>query len=245
MLAPSTFRGVLLTVAMIIGGTPTLRDQPDQQTKGRDDETRSLLQENESLEKQYALASGNSFYLMVDPYGAEMTLAHRGVALRRYSILDVRLGVPRVAFIGSNIQRQWAGTIWSGGLLDPQRPSDRVARNGSDARSASAPPSLPPTSETAEPVPMTYVARYEPGLVVEIHRSSPDSDAGWRGLLTKWGTHGREALAALSPSDRKLIHLRIVLTSDDADALYRSLPPETKLLIVGDSRDKRPHVSSP
>lgn len=237
-LASSRFRGVFLTVVMIMGGTPSLRDQPAQRTKVLDDETRSLLQENESLERQYELASGHSFYLVVDLHNAEMTLTYRGVALRRYSTLDVELGVPRVAFIGSNIRSQWAGTIWSGGLLDPQRPSDR-------ARSTSEPPPPPPPSEAAGPVPTTYFLRYEPGLVVEIQRSSPDSDAGWRGLLTKWGTHGREALAALSPSDRKPIRLRIALTSDDADALYRSLPPETKLLIVDDAREKRPHVSSP
>jgi hypothetical protein len=232
-LAPARFRGILLAVVIIAGGTCSLRDQPTQRTSVLTDETDSLRHENESLNKQYELASGNSFYLMVDPAGGEMTLEYRGAALHRYSILDAQSGVPRIAFIGSSIHRDWAGTVWSGGLLDPPRPLDQVVLKVSNTGSASAPP---PTPDTHITVPAVFLVRYEPGLVVEIRRSTKDSNAGWRHLLTRWRARGREALAALSPSDRKLSRLRIVLTSDDADSLYRSLPPETKLMIVNDRR---------
>jgi hypothetical protein len=217
---------VFLTVAIIVGGTPSLRDQPAQRTRVSTDEIDSLGQENANLKEQCELASGHSFYLTVDPSGAEMTLAYRGAALHRYSILNAQLAVPRIAFIGSSIHRDWAGNIWSGGLLDPPRPSDRVVLKVSNTGSASEPPPPPDTHIT---VPAVFLVRYEPGLVVEIRRSTTDSNAGSRRLLTRWRTRGREAL---SPSDRKLSRLRIVLTSDDADSLYRSLPPETKLLIV-------------
>lgn len=180
------------------------------------------------------LASGHSFYLTVDPSGAEMTLAYRGAALHRYSILDAQLAVRRIAFIGSSIHRDLAGTIWSGGMLDPPRPSDRVVLKVSTTGSATEPP--PPSPDTDVPVPAAFLVRYEPGLVVEIRRSTTDSSAGLKRLLTGWRTRGREVLAALSPSDRKMLRLRIVLTSDDADSLYRSLPPEMKLLIVTDRR---------
>jgi hypothetical protein len=219
-------------VAIIVGGTPSLRDQPAQRTRVLTDETDALRRENASLKKQYDLALGHSFYLMVDPSGAEMTLAYRGAALHRYSILDAQLAVPRVAFTGSSIRHEWAWTVWSGGLLDPQRPSDRVVLKVSNTGSASQSP--PPDTEV--PVPAVFLVRYEPGLVVEIRRSTADSTAGWKRLLTKWRTRSREVLAALSPSDRKLLRLRILLTSDDADSLYRSLPPDTRLLIVTDRR---------
>lgn len=228
-LAPSRFRGALLTVVIIVGGTPSLRDEPAQRTRIVTDEIDSLRQENESLKRQYEVASGHSFYLTVDPSGAEMTLTYRGAALHRYSILDAQLAVPRIAFIGSSIRRDRAGTIWSGGLLDPQRPSDRVVLKVSTTGSATEPP---PPPDTDVLVPAAFLVRYEPGLVVEIRRSTTDSTAGLKRLLTKWRSRGREVLAALSPSDRKLLRLRIVLTSDDADSLYRSLPPDTKLLIV-------------
>jgi hypothetical protein len=232
-LGPSRFRGVFLTVAIIVGGTPSLCDQPAQRTRVSTDEINSLRQMNASLKEQCELASGHSFYLTVDPSGAEMTLAYRGAALHRYSILDAQLAVPRIAFIGSSIHRDWAGIIWSGGLLDPPRPSDRVVLKVSNTGSASEPPPPPDTQIT---VPAVFLVRYEPGLIVEIRRSTTDSNAGWGRLLTRWRTHGRDALAALSLSDRRLPRVRIVLTSDDADSLYRSLPPETKLLIVIDRR---------
>ncbi len=228
----SRFRGVFVTIVMIVGGTPSLGDQVNERTKVLGNEARTLWKENESLKKQYELASGDSFYLLVDPYDAKMTLAYRGVVLRRYSIREVRLADLRIACVGSNIRRQWTGIIWSDGSLDPQRPSDRVVLPVSDARVASEPP--PPPSDTIPSVPTTYLLRYEPDLVVEIQRSSPDREAGWSDWLTKGRIHGREALLALSPSERKVIRLRIVLTSDDADSLYRSLPPKTKLLIVAD-----------
>jgi hypothetical protein len=228
-LAPHRVRGILLTMVIIVGGAPGLPDRPAQRTRAVTDESDLLRQKNASLKKQYELASGNSFYLMVDPSGADMTLAYRGAALHQYSILDVQLAVPRVAFIGSSIRHEWAGTIWSGGLLDPQRPSDRVVLKVSNTGAASE-PSPPPDTDVSAPA--VFLVRYEPGLVVEIRRSTVDSSGGWKRVLTEWRTRGREALAALSPSDRKLLRLRIVLTSDDADSLYRSLPPETKLLIV-------------
>lgn len=34
-LAPSRFRGVLLTVVIIVGGTPSLRDRPKTNARGR------------------------------------------------------------------------------------------------------------------------------------------------------------------------------------------------------------------
>jgi hypothetical protein len=228
-LAPSRFRGgVLFTALIIVGGTPSLRDQPAQRTSVVTDHAHALRQENDSLKRQYELASGHAFYLTVDPSGAQMTLAYRGAALHRYSILDAQLAVPQVAFIGSSIRREWTGTIWSGGLMDPQRPTDRVVLKPTTSSAAEPPP--PPDPEV--PVPAVFLVRYEPGLVVEIRRPTTDSTAGWKHLLTKWRTRGREVLAALSPSDRRLLRLRIVLTSDDADSLYRSLPPETQLLIV-------------
>jgi hypothetical protein len=231
MLAAPRYRGIVLTAAIACGGCHSLCDRADPRTNVPVDEIGSLRRANEDIEKQRELASGNSFYLVVDPHAAEMTLTFRGAALQRYSIISFELGVPRVAFIRSNIRPKSIGTVWSGGLLDPQRPSDRVEITVSNDHSADTPPTVPLPPEVAIPVPTSYFLRYEPGLVIEIRRARTDSGAGWRRLLTRWRTHGREAMAALSPSDRHLMRLRITLKSDEADSLYRSLPPDTKLLI--------------
>jgi hypothetical protein len=122
-------------------------------------------------------------------------------------------------------------TVWSGGLLDPHRPADRFVLSMSGTSPAGEPPAPPPPSALA--VPASYRLRYEPGLV-EIRRSSLDSETAWSVLLTKWREHGRDAVAAVWPPSRKLMRLRIVLTPEDADSLYRSVPPDTKLVIVTD-----------
>ncbi len=224
------FRGLFLIIGILVGSTPLFRDQPDQPAGTRADEMQLLRLESERLGKQYELATGNAFYLLVDPSAAELTLAYRGVPLRRYPILDARVGVPRVAFIDWGGDRgNGTGIIWSGGRLDPERPSDRVEIKVSSPDSASEPPAPP---EVAVPVPATYFLRYEPGLAIAIERSSADSNAAWRRLLARWRTRGREVRAALSLSQQRALRLRLVLKSADADSLYRSLPPDTRLLIV-------------
>lgn len=237
--ASAWLRGIFLPVLMIVTGSASLRHEAARRTTPAGEETCTLLAEHESLEKEYELASGTSFYLVVDPESAEMTLKHRGVPLQRYPIAAIQVGVPRIAFVRTPVQFRWIGTIWSHGLLEPQRLSDRFVLEVSDAlpASAPAPPPLPPDNKGL--VPVTYVLRYEPGLVVEIQRVRPDSDNRWQTWLSRWADRGREALAALSPAARRVMRVRILLSSDDADSLYRSLPPETNLLFVSRRRSGR------
>lgn len=225
-------RGLILTIGIIACCAPLACGQAAQRAGIPVDETQRLRQENESLAKQYELATGNAFYLLVDPSAGELMLTFRGAALRRYSLLDAQVGVPRIAFIAWGVRRDLAGIIWSGGRLDPEPPSDRVELKVSNSGSAGEPPSPPLPPEITAPVPATYFLRYEPGLVIEVERAGDDSSAGWRRLLARWRVRGRDALAAFSSSERRLTRLRLVLASAEADSLYRSLPPGTKLLIV-------------
>jgi hypothetical protein len=239
MRSARTLRGVVLTIALLVGGTPLAGCGAGQGTDIAADDVQRLRQENDSLEKQFELATSNAFYLVIDPSAARLTLAYRGTTLRQFPILEAEVGVPRVAFVDWGVRRDYVGIIWSGGRLDPQRPSDRVEFKVSGAGSPNEPPAAPEPPEIAIPVPATYLLRYEPGLVIEVDRAGDSSNAGWRRVLNRWRARGRNVLAALSPSERKLIHLRMVLTTADADSLYRSLPPDTRLLIVapGASRD--------
>lgn len=227
-------RAALLTVVLIVGGTPPLRDQPEPRSAAFDDVTSSLREENRSLKRLYELASGDSFYLVVDAVRLEMTLAYKGVPLQRYPVLDIELGTTRIAFIRSSIRSRRPETVWSGGRLDPPRPADRFVLSISDTSPAGEPPAAPPTPAMALTVPLSYLLRYEPSLAVEVRRASLDSETGWGVLLTKWREHGRDAVAAVWPPSRKQMRLRIVLTPEDADSLYRSLPPDTKLVILTD-----------
>jgi len=225
-------RGLLLALAVVTAGTPFVLHGAGERAAVSADEIGRLQQERESLTRQSELAASGAFYLLVDPAAGQLTLAYRGTPLRRYTMLDARVGVPRVAFFGRNPRPDWAGTVWSGGRLEPGRPSDRVEFKVTVGGPAEEPPPPPSPPEVAIPVPATYLLRYEPGLVIEIDRPASEARSRWARLASRLRSRGREAAAALSPSQRSLVRLRIVLAADEADSLYRSVPPDTRLLIV-------------
>jgi len=194
----ATLRGLILTIGVIACSAPLACGKAAQRAGIPVDETQRLRQENESLAKQYELAAGNAFYLLVDPSAGQLTLAFRGAALRRYSLLDAQVGVPRIAFIIWGVRRDPAGIIWSGGRLDPEPPSDRVELKVSSSGSGGEPPSPPLPPEVAAPVPATYVlltsrvwsSRSNEPATIRV----PDGDACWPA--------GGLAAAARSPRSR-------------------------------------------
>jgi hypothetical protein len=90
---------------------------------------------------------------------------------------------------------------------------------------------VPPTPEEAYPVPLRYHIRFDHGPSIEIRPREADPSSRWARLATWWGARWRDALAALRPPRDEIARLRIVLAPEDANALYRSLPPDVKLLV--------------
>jgi hypothetical protein len=209
--------GCALTAGVLIGAATAPLEGVSSEAVQR------LRLRNLSLTRELELAAGKSFYLLLDPAASQLTLNYRGTELHRWTVVEASLGTPRIAFVRQEEPRDWTAVVWSDGKLNPQRPADRAEINvaaGADQND----PEPPPPPEVAIPVPASYLLQYEPGLVLEVARSGA-SAGGWR-------ARGREVLAALSPAQRRTVRIRIVMSSADADSLYRSLPPDSALMIV-------------
>lgn len=192
-----------------------------------------LARENVALEKEIELAGDKPFYLVLDPAGPDLTLRLRGAELRRYPVLALSVGVPRVAFIRRGGQAAWQNAIFSGGRLDPPRELDRlqVVPPPADATGEAVKAVIPPTPEEAYPVPLRYHIRFDKGPSLEIRPREADATSRWARVSTWWGARWRDTLAALAPPDDEVVRIRIALAPQDAYMLYRSLPPGARLLV--------------
>ena len=194
-----------------------------------------LARDNAVLEQLVTLATGKDFYLVLDPSAMSLTLMLRGAELRRYPALALSVGVPRRAWVRRAAPGAWQDVIWRGGRLDPPRALDRelITAPPAGATGAEAPPVVPPTPEEAYPVPLRYHIRFGDGPAIEIRPREADAKAGrWSRFSAWWSARWRDAGAALRAHPDELVRLRVVLAPEDAETLYRSLPPDTALLVA-------------
>lgn len=192
------------------------------------------------LQQKLELASGKDFYLILDPGAAELALMLRGAELQRFPVLGLVLGQPRVAWRLRGADKPWRGVAWSGGDLEPPRPVHRVVQqDGGPGLENGEPavPSVPLTAEERYPVPLRYLIRFDGGLSLEVRPREADEDAGaWTRWRAWWGARWRDAWTALRPGNRDALRLRVVLNPDDAESLYRALPPDVRLLVTDGAR---------
>lgn len=234
MIPPSRARAVLRLAATAIALLALLGAGEPQDAKR---EAERLRFENEILEKKAELASGDAFYVILDPGARTLSLMLKGAVLRRLEVSGLEVGDRRVAFVPRGDALLWQGRVWSGGSLVPPREQDRVEIKapppGMDEASAPEPP-VPPTPEEKYPVPPRYGIRYTGGLYLEIlplGETVPSKGLGNR--LQDWWDDAKEAMSS-EPTDR--LRLRVSLKHEDSEALYRSLPPGTKLLVLPPSK---------
>jgi len=189
----------------------------------------------ELLRQRVELATGDAFYLLLDPAAGDLRLMLKGAILQDYPILGLEVGQPRVGFIGRGLPAAWEGRIWSKGSLDPTRAIDRVEVEipPPGQEEPTKPPVIPPTPEEKYPVPSRYRIRYEGGLSLEVRPRQMDEKAtAWERTKAAWAVWWNDARAVLDGSPEDTLRLRLVLRPEDADSLYRALPPDTRLLIV-------------
>jgi hypothetical protein len=206
----------------------------------RDADVRQALQrqafEVSLLEKRAALATSDSFYLLLDLQNSRLVLLLQSAVLRDYTFEALEVGEPRVVFRPRHLAGEWQGRIWPAGKLVPARDRERVEIVPPDSTAApdsTQPFKLPPLPEEAYPVPGRYHVRYAGGLSLEVRPQDLDSSvkrtSRLRTSLTGWYHDLREALRR-DPEDT--LRLRLVLRPEDAASLYRALPPDTRLLIL-------------
>jgi hypothetical protein len=224
---------VMLAAACALAAAPACRRAPD---GGLADETAPLGRSNALLERQLELAAGKDFYLLLNPTASELTLMLRGAELRRFPVLGLQVGYPRVSWFSRRDARAWQGVTWSNGELDPARPIDRIVITGEErAKGEEEPqaPPIPPTAEELYKVPSKYLVRFADGMSIEIRPQEGDAHAGrFARFRAWWSAKWSNVGAALSSSRRDAVRLRIVLNPKDAESLYRSLPPSVRLLIL-------------
>jgi len=194
-----------------------------------------LAFQNDLLVKQLALAKGKQFYLLADPAEKSLKLLYRGALLQRYKVEGIEIGVPRVAFRSQVEPGAWQGRVWDDGSLDPPRDLDRVEVQAPPPtpEGTEIPVVVPPTPEEKYPVPARYHIRFAGGLSIEVRTPGSETRKGWWARtssdLAAWWSDAKAVLAS-RPTDALRLHL--MMSKQDAESLYRALPPATKLLVV-------------
>jgi hypothetical protein len=203
------------------------------------DEVERLARENEILKRHVELSRGDAFYMVLDPNAMRLKLFLRGAVLQDFRVTGLEVGEPRVAFVSRGLPKDWEGRIWTDGKLDPPREQERVEMiappPSTDENEENEPaPPVPPTPEEAYPVPTRYHIRYTGGLALEVSPGSAgvETKGWWAGIANAWGSWWADVKAVARKEPKDALRLRMTLKTEDANSLYRALPPDTKLLIV-------------
>ncbi len=222
---------LVLTVALL---APPARSQE------ATSQIQSLARTNDLLKKQVDLASGDNFYLILDPSSSSLKFMLKGAVLQDYAVKGIEAGAQRAAYFSRGFPEGWQGRIWTGGVLSPPREQERVEivapPPSNDPNAEPPPPPVPPTPEEAYPVPHRYHVRFEGGLSLEFLRQGESEVTGgmWARLkarLSSWWSDVKAVLSRSSPESDE-IRLRITLSAKDAESFYRALPPSVKLLVL-------------
>ena len=217
---------------------------PPGSSQAGDPETARLRREVEGLRSEQDLAAGKGFYLRLDAGRQSLTLMLQGVSLDEYAARGVAWGLPEVAFVERKPPTDWDAAPFSKGRLEPERERDRLevvapppATGASDnpERVVPLPPPPPKSAEESFSVPSQYRIVFAEGVSLEVRAKG----AGGRNRsvfrrvadavslrLSDLGT-----AIGLGPTER--VRLRVVLDAEDAASLYRSLPPDVGLVVVG------------
>lgn len=181
-----------------------------------------------SLRQQVDLASGDAFYLLLDPSGPSLELLLNGVVLEAYEVSSIEVGQPRVAFVARGAAEGWRERVWTRGEMEPVRAEDRIEIRVDEANPPPEEIPIPPTPEERYPAPDRWWVRFDEGLSLEIvgAGSAESSFRPWSAFA-----HRADDFSAALFGDRQT-RVRVTLEREDAATLYRSLPPGSSLLIL-------------
>ena len=196
----------------------------------------SAAQQIDLLEKRVELATGDQFYVVVDPNANKLVLMLHGAILRDYPIEALQVGTPRVLFRQRHLADHWQGRIWTEGALVPARELDRIEIVPPDSTKADSVQAFkpPPLPEEMYPVPARYHVRYTGGLSIEVRPHELDAQSvKWsQRVRNSAGAWYRDLRAAMAENPEDVVRLRIVMQPEHAASFYRALPPSTRLLVL-------------
>jgi hypothetical protein len=211
-----------------------------------DKATSVLTREVARLRRERELSAGTGFYLRLDASRQRLALMIQGVALDDYAASRLEVGVPEVVFVDRRPGRDWDVQPISRGRLEPERQRDRIeivapppattpAGVAAGPTPTPSPPPIPRSAEEAYSVPSPYRIVFAEGVSLEV-RATGDGRRN-RSLLRRMadavGLRLADLGSALGLGSGERIRLRVTLEAEDAASLYRSLPPDVDLAVVG------------
>jgi len=216
-----------------------------------DPETARLRGQVERLRHERDLASGKGFYLRLDASHQRLALVLQGVALDDYAASTLEWGVPEVLFVDRKPGADWDARAFSKGRLEPERerdrleivvpppaaPADRDADPDAPAAEGEAPspPPVPKSAEESYSVPSPYRIVFAEGVSLEVRTRGHGqrNRSVFRRFADALGLRLSDLGTALGLGTKERVRLRVTLEAEDAAALYRSLPPDVGLVVVG------------
>jgi hypothetical protein len=227
-----------LAAAVLALAAPATRGEPEGPETGR------LRLEVERLRRERDLASARGFYLRLDATGRRLSLMLQGVALDDYSASSVEWGVPEVVFVSRRPGADWDALPFSRGRLEPERVRDRLevvapvlaaGGKGPEPEESRSPPPVPMSAEEAYSVPSPYRVVFAEGVSLEVRAKGGGgrNRAALRRLADAVSLRLSDLGTALGLGASERVRLRVTLEAEDAASLYRSLPPDVCLVVVG------------
>jgi hypothetical protein len=229
----------LVLLAMAAGAPGTFA--ADAAESRLDPATAALRHEVAQLRREREVAAGKTFYLKLDAARQRLSLMLQGITLDDYAASGLEIGVPEVLFFDRRPEPDWDTGPISNGRLEPERQRDRieVVAPAPSAAPSTAPPSPPPVPKSAEEaysVPSPYRIVFAEGVSLEV--VSRGDGRRNRGLVRRafdaLGLRLSDLGSALGLGSKDRVRLRVILEADDAASLYRSLPPEVGLVVIGE-----------
>jgi hypothetical protein len=235
-------RHLLLPLALALAAAATpLLSAP---RRAEDPEAARLRRQVEQLRHERDLASGRAFYLRLDAERQRLALMLQGVVLDEYAAGGLEWGVPEVLFTDRRPAADWDTEAYSKGRLEPEREHDRIeivapppAPNASPSTEEASPPPppVPKSAEESYSVPSPYRVEFAEGVSLEIRAKGHGgrNRSALRRLADALGLRFSDLGTALGLGSRERIRLRVRLEAEDAASLYRSLPPDVGLIVIG------------
>lgn len=228
-------------LTLVVAGAPAAGFTASPAVGEKLDPAAALVREEATLRAELELARGGGFYVRLDARRRQLSLVLEGILLEDYSLEALATASPRVLFWRRPQPAGWELRSWDGGGLDPQRERRREevvapapSPNGDAAAVEPSPPPVPPTAEETFSVPARYRIVFAGGLTLEV---TAEDGGRNRGLLLR----ARDALVlraadlldAMRASGAGRVRIRVRMSAEDAASLYRSLPPDVGLVVVG------------
>jgi len=217
---------------------------PPAPTRAEDPETARIRREVERLRSERDLASGKGFYLRLDAGRPSLALMLQGVTLDEYAASGLAWGLPEVLFVDRKPAADWDAAAFSKGRLEPERERDRLevvapppasgASPGPEAASPTPPPS-PKSAEESYSVPSPYRIVFAESVSLEVRSKGEGgrNRSAFRRLADVLSLRLSDLGTALGIGAKERVRLRVTLEAEDAASLYRSLPPDVGLVVVG------------